>query len=77
MFDDYRQLLKIPYERLDDINAILLDPDSRVINNFLEVVAKYGTPAEINRKAAEAGKLENLLLRVKETKPEWRKDIEK
>ena len=71
MFDGYRQRLKIPYQRLDDINAILLDPDSRVVNNFLEVVSKYGTPEEINRKAAEAGRLENLLLRVKESKPEY------
>jgi hypothetical protein len=56
---------------LDDINAVLLDPDSRVVNDVLKVVAKYGTPADINRKAAEARKLPNLLARVKATKPEY------
>ncbi len=49
-----RQLLKIPYDRLDDINAVLLDPDMQVINDFLAVVEKYGTPEEINRKAEQA-----------------------
>ena len=66
-----RQLLKIPYDRLDSINAVLLDPDERVINNFLEVVARYGTPEEINHKAAEARKLPNLLRKVEAKKPEY------
>jgi hypothetical protein len=52
-----RNLLKIPYERLDDINDILLNPDMRVIKDFLEVVEKYGTPEEINRKAEQARQL--------------------
>jgi hypothetical protein len=66
-----RQLLKIPYDRLDAINAVLLDPDEQVINNFLEVVEKYGAPEEINRKADEARKLPNLLRKVEEKKPEY------
>ena len=36
--------------RLDDLNAVLLNPDTRVVNDFLAVVAKYGSPAEINAK---------------------------
>jgi len=68
---DMRKLLQIPTSRLDDINAILLDPNSRAINDFLEVVEKYGTPDEINRKAAEAGSLPALLERVESTKPEY------
>ena len=66
---DLRKLLAIPTNRLDAINAVLLDPDSKVINNFLAVVAKYGTPEEINRKHAEARKLENLLKKVEERAP--------
>jgi glycine cleavage system H lipoate-binding protein len=73
--ENMRQLLKIDYSRLDAINAILLDPDMEVINNFLEVVKKYGTPEEINNKAEHAGQLENLLDKVKSTKPEYLKDI--
>ncbi len=76
MDESLRQLLKIPYDRLDDINAVLLDPDMEVVNNFLEVVQKYGAPAEINQKAAEARQLPNLLKRVEETRPEYLKDLE-
>ena len=70
-----RELLKIDTSRLDDINAILLNPEMRVINDFLEVVARYGTPEEINRKAAEARQLPNLLRRVEQTHPEHLRDL--
>ncbi|OQX65240.1 MAG: hypothetical protein B5M51_01305 [Anaerolinea sp. 4484_236] len=75
MTQDLRNLLKIPNARLDEINAILLNPDERIINDFLAVVAKYGDPEEINAKAAEARKLENLLAKVKEIKPEYLDDL--
>lgn len=71
MDEGLRKLLQIPYQRLDDINAILLNPQMQVVNDFLAVVEKYGTPQEINRKAKEASKLPNLLERVKDTKPEF------
>lgn len=76
MDESLRQLLKIPYDRLDDINAVLLDPDMEVVNNFLEVVQTYGTPAEINRKAAEARQLPNLLKKVEQARPEYLKDLQ-
>ena len=75
MSADMRQLLQIPTSRLDDINAVLLDPDSRVINDFLAVVEKYGTPDEINRQAAEAGSLPALLERVEAIKPEYLENL--
>ena len=75
MNEDYRQRLKIPVERLDEINAVLLDPETRVVKDFLEVVAKYGAPEEINRKAVAARQLPNLMKRVEETKPEYLKDL--
>jgi hypothetical protein len=76
MDESLRQLLKIPNDRLDDINAVLLDPDMRVVDDLLAVVEKYGTPAEINRKAAEARQLPNLLRKVGEMRPEYLKDLE-
>lgn len=75
MDENLRQLLKIPYERLDDINAIFLNPDSRVVSDFLAVVAKYGTPQEINRKAEQARRLPTLLERVEVLKPEYLDDL--
>jgi len=51
-------LLEIPTSRLEDINRVLLDPQMEVIQEFLGVVAKYGTPAEINAKAEAASRPE-------------------
>ena len=75
MTQDLRNLLKIPHARLDEINALLLNPDEKVINDFLAIVAKYGTPEEINAKAEEARNLDNLLAKVKEIKPEYLDDL--
>lgn len=69
------QLLKISPSRLDEINNILLNPDMEVINAFLQVVDKYGTPDEINRKARQAAQLPTLLERVKKVKPEFINDL--
>ncbi|HLO16780.1 MAG TPA: hypothetical protein VK206_18245 [Anaerolineales bacterium] len=76
MTQDLQGLLKIPNERLDAINEVLLNPDTKIIQSFLDVVKKYGTPEEINRKAAEARKLDNLFAKVQETAPEYMRDLE-
>ena len=59
---DLRERLKINEERLKEVNDFILDPDNELINRLLEIVEKYGGPEEINRKANEARKLENLLV---------------
>lgn len=64
--DELRSRLQIPAARLDTINALLLDPNTRVVNDLLDVIAKYGTPEEINRKAAAARDLDHLLHRLAE-----------
>ncbi|MFZ3069709.1 MAG: hypothetical protein WA110_01110 [Anaerolineaceae bacterium] len=72
---DYRNLLQIPTSRLDTVNTVLLDPNSRVMNDFLAVVAKYGTPEEINQKHIESRKLENLIKQVEAKAPEYIQDL--
>ncbi len=76
MDEKIRQRLKIPAARLDDINAILLNPNTRVINDLLAVVDKYGSPEEINRQAETARQIPALLERVKETHREYLADLE-
>ncbi len=76
MDNDIRQRLKISPDRLDALNSLLLDPDMRVINDFLAVVEKYGTPEEINAKADAARQMDVLLKRVEATKPEFLADLE-
>jgi len=70
-----RDKLRIPEARLQEINALLLDPKNQAVSAFLEVVARYGTPEEINRKAVEARKLPNLLARLKALNSPYVKDL--
>ncbi len=72
---ELRDRLKINPSKLDAINNILLNPDMDVINDFLAVVEKYGTPEEINAKADQARDLDNLLAMVEKTKPEYLEDL--
>jgi len=73
---DLRARLLIPEDRLADINDILLDPKSRVVSDLLAVVAKYGTPEEINAKANEARQLPNLMARLKKLGSPYAADVE-
>jgi predicted nucleic acid-binding protein len=75
MYDDLRQRLMIPADRLASINEVLLKPDMMVIDDFLEVINRYGTPEEINQKAKEAGELANLLEKVKQSNPAYLVDL--
>ena len=77
MDNNLRDRLRIAPARLDEINELLLDPDSRVINDFLAVVEKYGGVDEINRKAEEARKLPNILARLKENNSPYLADLER
>ncbi len=72
---DLRERLHIPAARLEAVNGVLLDPHSRVMNDFLAVVAKYGTPEEINHKHREARRMENLFKQVEAKAPEHIKDL--
>ncbi|MGA2504877.1 MAG: hypothetical protein ABSG01_12375 [Anaerolineales bacterium] len=75
MDKDLRHLLSIPTDRLTAVNSVLLDPDETVMNDFLAVVAKYGTPGEINRKHRESRKLDHLLQIVNERAPGYVNDL--
>ena len=76
MDNNLRNRLSIDPRRLEEINALLLDPDTRVVDDFLAVVAKYGTVDEINRKAQEARHLPNLMGRLKEIDSPYVADLE-
>jgi hypothetical protein len=70
-----RELLKISTKRLDEINTLLADPKNETVSGLLEVVERYGGPQEINRKAAEAVKMENLIARLEQAKSPYVKDL--
>lgn len=76
MNEDIRALLQIPSSRLDAINQILADPEMKIINDFLDVVAKYGTPEEINAKAEAARQMAVLREKVAKIQPDYLKDLD-
>src|SRR5512136_697631 len=75
MTNPLRDRLLIPTDNLNAINDLLLNPDTKIINELLEVVKKYGGPEEINRKAEAARALPNLLRRLDEVKSPYRADL--
>ncbi len=75
MADDLRARLKITPGRIAEVNRVLLDPDNRLIQDFLDVVARYGTPEEINRKAEQARQLPALLARLEEIGSPYLRDL--
>jgi bifunctional DNA-binding transcriptional regulator/antitoxin component of YhaV-PrlF toxin-antitoxin module len=70
-----RELLKISQERLEEVNALLTDPENTVINQLLEIIERYGGPEEINRKAAEARRFENIMARLEEIRSPYLDDV--
>jgi hypothetical protein len=72
---DLRNLLKISDNRLEEINALLTDPDNELINALLEVIEEFGGPQEINRRAQEAAKFENLMSGLKDAKSTYVDDL--
>lgn len=72
---NYRKKLKISQDALNSINEFLVDENNPLINNLLELIEKYGGIEEINKKAENARKLDNLLEKVEKIKPEYLKDL--
>jgi hypothetical protein len=76
MTSQLRERLRISTERLEEINALLLDPSTQVVTEFLEIIDRHGSIDEINRKAQEARKLPNLLARLREIESPYLSDLE-
>jgi hypothetical protein len=68
--------LQISAAHVGEINALLLDPESPAIRAFMDVVDRYGTPEEINRKAAQARDLNRLMARLREMDSPYVADLE-
>ncbi len=75
MANNLREGLVISEARLAEINRLLLDPNNRAIQDFLDVVAKYGSVEEINRKAEKARRLPALLARLEACQSPYRQEL--
>jgi hypothetical protein len=74
--NDLRELIKISEDRIVEVNALLTDPDNHVVGRLLEIVEKYGGPQEINRRAAEASRFENMMSRLQEMNSPYVAEVE-
>ncbi|MCL1876348.1 MAG: hypothetical protein FWF87_08845 [Synergistaceae bacterium] len=61
---------------LDKINCFLQSPNNGLMRKLENLVGKYGTPVEINARAAEAGKVENLVKRLRDMDSPYLPDLE-
>jgi hypothetical protein len=71
-----RDKLLIDEKNLQEVNTFLLREDNPLVNGILEIIDMYGGVDEINRKARENSKLENLMRRLEEKKSPFVKDLE-
>ena len=76
MLNNLKQKLRIKEENLKKINDFLLKEDNPLVDNLLKIIEKYGSIEEINRKAREARKLENLMAQLKAKNSPFVKDLE-
>ena len=76
VLDDLRNSLRIEAKHLEEINDFLLCKDNPLVNNVLSVVDRYGSVEEINSKARENGRFENLMGRLTKMHSPFVKDIE-
>lgn len=76
MLSILREKLRITEENVKEINNFLLREDNPLVNGLLEIIDKYGGVDEINRRAQEACKLENLIARLEAKNSPYVKDLE-
>lgn len=70
-----KEKLKIDVNRLHEINEFLLKDDNPLISGLIEVIEKHGGVDEINRRANQARKLENLFAKLEQKESTYVKDL--
>jgi hypothetical protein len=71
-----RERLAIPADRLAELNAFLGAPGNVTVDDLLAVVARYGSPDEINARAREAGTEAALREHIRRRRPEYLDDLD-
>ncbi len=70
-----RKNLMIDAKRLKDINDFLMLEDNPLIEGLLSVIDKHGGVDEINRKASDARRLDNLLAKLEAKQSSFVQDL--
>lgn len=70
-----RTTLRINPKRIEEVNSFLTREDNPLISGLVEVIEKYGGVDEINNKAENARRLENLLAQLEAKDSTYVKDL--
>lgn len=73
---DLRSKLKIQEQNLEEVNRFLGAKNNPLVDALLNIIDKYGGVDEINRRAMDARKVENLMARLEKKKSPFLKDLE-
>lgn len=73
---DLKERLKIKHRDLDEINDFLSAENNPLTNSLFEIVDEHGGVDEINRKAKESRKLDNLMKRLENRKSPLVRDLD-
>jgi hypothetical protein len=73
---DLKERLRIKEGNLKEINDFILRKDNPLVNSLLEIIEKYGGVDEINRKAREARKFQNIMAQLRSKNSPYVKDLE-
>jgi hypothetical protein len=73
---DLRERLMIDETNLKEINQFLMQKNNPLVDCLLEIVEKYGGVDEINSKAKEARRFENLMTRLEKKGSPFVRDIQ-
>jgi hypothetical protein len=71
-----RRRLAVDARRVRELNRFLLDPANPLVGRLLAVLERFGGPQAINRQALDAGRLENLLARLRELRSPYLADLD-
>ncbi|UCH32881.1 MAG: hypothetical protein JSV05_06890 [Candidatus Bathyarchaeota archaeon] len=71
-----RKRLRIKEENLQKINNFILEENNPLVNDLIRIIEKNGGVDEINRRAREARKVENLMTRLEVNRSPYFKDLE-
>jgi hypothetical protein len=69
-------VFQISGETVEYLNSFLSDPANGAVSDLRRIVAKFGSVSEINERAREAGKVENLVKKLERINSPHVKDLE-
>lgn len=69
-------VFQISGETVKHLNSFLSDPANGAVSDLKRIVAKFGSVSEINERAREAGKVENLVKKLERINSPHVKDLE-